>query len=271
MRYTSAVSDSANLQPIAQTELPKARLADGVKGAVIQRDRQTYAVAPHLPCGLVTPDLLRRIADVAERYGCQALKLTGAERIALIGLREQDIDAVWRDLGLEPGGLTGDRVRSVRVCPGTDFCKRGQQNSIAIGRIVDGRYHGKPMPNKVKISISGCPNQCTETSTKDIGLVGTKRGWDILVGGSGGASPRLGSRIARGQSNESALAIVDGIIAFYRACARPRERLVGVLARLGFDALTQPLNLPPTASLNKSVMPFGEQARPAVVRTDDTQ
>jgi NAD(P)H-nitrite reductase large subunit len=219
-------------------------LADGDKGVVLQRDRTTYAIAPHLPCGLVTPEILRRIADVAERYGCQALKVTSAERIALIGLREQDIDAVWRDLGLTPGGLIGDRVRSVRVCPGTEYCKRGQQDSISVGKVIDARYHGIPLPGKFKISVSGCPNQCTETATRDIGLTGTKKGWDISVGGSGGANPRFGTRIARGQTAERALEIVEGIIAFYKANARPRERLCKTLARLGFEALTTSLGLP---------------------------
>lgn len=223
-------------------------LADGDKGVILQRDRVTYAIAPHLPCGLVTPELLRRIADVAERYQCQALKLTSAERIALIGLRAEDIDAVWRDLGMQPGGVIGDRVRSVRVCPGTDFCKRGQQDSLKIGRLIDSKYHGRPMPGKLKISVSGCPNQCTETSTKDIGITGARPGWALLVGGSGGASPRLGTCIARRCTDEEILRLVDGVIAFYQGRAKPRERLYKTLTRLGIDALTDALGLPRTTA-----------------------
>lgn len=238
---------------------PKPTLADGEKGAVLQRDRTTYAVAPHLPCGIVTPEVLRRIADVAERYQCKALKLTSAERIALIGVREQDIDSVWQDLGLEPGGLTGDRVRSVRVCPGTDYCKRGQQNSLALGRVIDERYHGKAMPGKLKISVSGCPNRCTEASTKDIGLVGTHKGWDILVGGCGGANPRLATRIARRESDERALAIVDGVIDFYRGLARPKERLWKTLNRVGVDTLTAALSLPPVGAPEQRAEPTTHQ------------
>jgi NAD(P)H-nitrite reductase large subunit len=228
-------------------------LSDGDKGVVVQRDRKTYAIAPHFPCGLVTPELLRRVADVAERYHCQALKLTSAERIVLVGLREQDIDAAWRDLGLPPGQMIGDFVRSVRVCPGTDFCKRGQQDSLAIGKVLDGRYHGVALPGKCKMSVAGCPNQCTETSTKDVGLVGTKKGWDILVGGNGGANPRLGTRIARNESSERALELVEGIMAFYRSNARPRERLCKTLARVGLDALTESLGLPKVLSSRESV------------------
>lgn len=222
----------------------KPKLADGEKNVVVQRDRETYAIAPHLPCGLVTPEILRRIADVAERYGCQAIKLTSAERIALIGLREPDIDAAWNDLGMKPGSMIGDRVRSVRVCPGTDFCKRGQQDSLKIGHILDTKYHGQPMPGKMKISVSGCPNQCTETMTKDIGIVGSKPGWNLIVGGSGGGSPRLGTCIAKRCSDDEILALVDGVVEFYRAHAKPHERLYKTLTRVGLEALTDALGLP---------------------------
>jgi NAD(P)H-nitrite reductase large subunit len=233
-------------QPLSnnQADSTKPNLADGDRGVVLQRDRISYAIAPHIPCGMVTPELLRRIADVAERYHCTALKLTSAERIAMIGLREQDIDAVWRDLEMEPGGLTGDRVRSVRVCPGTDCCKRAQQDSLGIGRLIDAKYHGKPMPAKVKISVSGCPNQCTEPVTKSIGLVGMRSGWDLWVGGSGGAAPRFGTRIAQRCPNDAVLELIDRVMDFYQSNARPRERLHKTLTRLGLDALTGKLGLP---------------------------
>lgn len=238
------MTDSDASSPKSDQPQSKPTLADGEKGVILQRDRTTYAIAPHLPCGVVTPEILRKIADVAERYQCQALKLTSAERIALIGLRAEDIDAVWQDLGMQPGGVVGDRVRSVRVCPGTDFCKRGQQDSMKIGRSLDAQYHGAKMPGKLKISVSGCPNQCTETATKDIGVTGTRTGWALFVGGSGGVSPRLGTCIARGCSDEEILRLVDAVIAFYQAQAKPRERLHKTLARVGFDTLTDALGLP---------------------------
>lgn len=219
-------------------------LADGEKGAVVQRDGATYAIAPHLPCGLVTPDQLRRLADVAERYGCQAMKVTSAQRIALIGLQAKDLDAVWGELGLSPGGLTGDCVRSVQVCTGMQYCKRAQQDSLPLGLEIDRDHHGRPMPGKLKIGISGCANQCAETATKDIGLVGSKQGWDLWVGGCGGAVPCLGAKIVRGAAAERAKALVDGTVAFYQSHARPKERLGRTLARLGLGALTDALGLP---------------------------
>ena len=233
---------SSSIPPSDSAARP--RLMDGEKGSVLQRDGATYAIAPHLPCGLLTPDVLRRLADVAERYGCQAMKVTSAQRIALIGLQAKDIDAVWAELGLARGGLAGDCVRSVRVCTGMDYCKRAQQDSVPLGLQIDRDHHGKPMPGKLKIGVSGCGNQCAETATKDIGLVGSKQGWDVWVGGSGGAVPCLGTRIVRGCSAERAKALVDDVLAFYQAKARPKERLCRTLGRLGFEALTDALGLP---------------------------
>ena len=91
-------------------------LEDGVKGVIIQRDRQTYAVAPHLPCGMVTPEILRKVADVAEKYKVQDIKVTSAARIALIGVKEEDVDAIWADLGMDVGNVVGICVRSVKAC-----------------------------------------------------------------------------------------------------------------------------------------------------------
>ena len=219
-------------------------LTDGDKGAVLQRDGVKYAIAPHTPCGMVTPALLRKIAEIAERYGCEALKLTSAERIALIGVRAQDIDAIWRDLDMQPGGLIGERVRSVRVCPGTEYCRRGQQNSLKLGRLLDAKYHGQATPGKVKISVSGCPHQCTETATKDIGLVGHKQGWDLWVGGAGGTNPQLGKRIAQRCSDEEILRLVDRVFEFYQANGRARERIGRTLARVGLETFATALGLP---------------------------
>jgi NAD(P)H-nitrite reductase large subunit len=215
-------------------------LCDGDKGAVLQRDGRSYAIAPHLPCGLVSPDMLRRIADVAEQFGA-ALKCTSAQRIAIIGLREEDVDPAWAALGGErPGHMTGSTVRSVRACPGTRFCKRGRQDSLAMGMELDRRYYGRVLPNKLKIGVSGCGNQCSETPIKDIGLVGGARGWMILAGGKGGTSPKLAREITdREVDDATALAIVGKLMAFYEANADSTERLGDVIARVGLAKVKQ--------------------------------
>jgi NAD(P)H-nitrite reductase large subunit len=214
-------------------------LKDGDKGVILQRDKQTYAVAPHLPCGLVTPAILRKLADVAEKHHVQALKVTSAARIALVGLREDQVDAVWADLGMDPGAAVGLCVRSVKACPGTTFCKRGLQDSLAVGLELDRKYHGAPLPGKMKLGVSGCPNQCAETGFKDIGLVGTARGWKVLVGGNGGGNPRIAQTIAEDLPIDQAMTLVDKVVGFFKDNAKPHERLGRVIERLGLDALKE--------------------------------
>ena len=211
-------------------------LKDGEKGAIIQRDKETYAVAPHLPCGVVSPATLRKLADVAEKYAAAALKLTSAARIAIVGLKEEDLDGVWDDLGMSPGAAVGLCVRSVKACPGTTFCKRGQQDSLSLGMQLDEKYHGMQMPGKLKIGVSGCPNQCAETCIKDVGLVGRRSGWTVLVGGNGGGKPRLAQNLAEELATDDALALVDRVIGFFRENAKPHERIGRMIERIGIDA-----------------------------------
>jgi NAD(P)H-nitrite reductase large subunit len=218
-------------------------LNDGDKGVIIQRDKQSYAVAPHIPCGVVEPDVLRKIADVAEKHDCKALKITSAARIALLGIKEEDIDAIWDELGMNAGGVVGLCVRSVKACPGTQFCKRAQQDSLAVGLVLDGKYHGVEMPSKMKIGVSGCPNQCAETCIKDIGLVGTPKGWRVLIGGNGGSNPRLADLLTKDLGTDEAMALVDKLVDFYRANAKPRERMGRMVERLGLECIQQALGI----------------------------
>lgn len=216
------------------------------KGAIVQRDGETFAIAPHIPCGVTTPQQLRLIADVAEKYNCAALKITSAARIALVGLKEEDIDAVWADLQIPPGAAIGLCVRSVKVCPGTTFCKQGKQDSLAVGMKLDKQYHGMELPGKLKIGVSGCPHQCAETGFKDLGLVGTPKGWRLYVGGCGGAVPRISQRIIDELSDEEALDMSDKVIEYFKANAKKHERLGRLIDRLGLEPLKQALGLPST-------------------------
>jgi NAD(P)H-nitrite reductase large subunit len=210
-------------------------LQDGYKGVIIQRDKQTYAVAPHVPCGVVTPATLRKLADVAEKYEAKALKITSAARIAIVGVKEEDVESIWLELGMSPGSAVGLCVRSVKACPGTTFCKRGQQDSLSLGLELDRRYHGMELPGKLKIGVSGCPNQCAETCIKDIGLVGTLKGWRVLAGGNGGARPRLAQEIARDTSTEQALDIIDKIVEFYRLNGKKHQRLGVMMENMSLE------------------------------------
>jgi NAD(P)H-nitrite reductase large subunit len=205
----------------------------GEKGAILQRDNKTYAVAPHIPCGVVTPDLLRRIADVAEKYNAQALKITGATRIAIVGLEEEDIDQVWKELQLDQGAAVGLCVRSIRACPGTTFCKIGRQDALGVGMELDQRYHGKELPGKFKMAVSGCHLSCSESWVRDIGLIGQKDGWQVVIGGNVGAAPRIGEEIATGLDDAQVLQVVDKVVQCYQENAKRNERLGKLIDRIG--------------------------------------
>lgn len=213
------------------------------KGAVLQRDKETYAIAPHLTGGLVTSEQLRKLADVADKYNASAIKVTGAQRIAIVGLKENDIDSAWADLGMNPGAAIGLCVRSVKICPGTTFCKRGLQDSVAVGAKLDEAYHGRNLPNKLKIGVSGCPNSCADSHTRDIGLIGGPKGWTVYVGGKGGVKPRLGDKLCMNINDENLFKLVEEIIRVYDEYATGRERLGDYIDRVGLDVIKAKLDL----------------------------
>lgn len=214
----------------------------GEKGAIPQRDNKTYAIAPHIPCGVVTPDLLRRIADVSEKYNAQAIKITGATRIAIVGLAEEHIDQVWDELQLDQGAAVGLCVRSIRACPGTTFCKIGRQDALGMGMELDRRYHGRELPGKFKMAVSGCHLSCAESWVRDIGLIGKKSGWQVVIGGNVGAEPRIGEEIASGLDDAQALQVVEKIVQHYQENANKNERLGKLINRIGIMPFKEAIN-----------------------------
>ena len=211
----------------------------GEKGAIPQRDKETFAIAPHIPCGLVTPELLRRIADTAEKYNAQAIKITGAARIAIIGLKEEDIDGAWDALNLDKGAAVGLCVRSIRTCPGNTYCKLGKQDALKIGMALDEMYHGKALPGKFKMAVSGCHLSCSESWVRDIGLIGKKDGWDLVIGGNVGANPRIAQECTTGLDDEDAMAAIGKVVAYYQENAKKGERLGKMIDRVGIEEFTQ--------------------------------
>jgi len=188
------------------------------KWAIVQRDYETYAIAPHIPGGICDPSTLRKIADVAEKYKAKALKLTSAQRIAIVGIAESDIEDVWMDLGMPPGYNIGLCVRSIKFCPGTTFCKRGKQDSVKLGMGLDQRYHGMALPSKFKIGVSGCANSCGESWIKDLGFIGMPKGWKVVVGGSAGAVPSIAEVLAENLDDDEAINLADRVINYYKNC-----------------------------------------------------
>jgi len=204
------------------------------KGAIVQRDGETYAIAPHIPGGIIQPEKLKAIAIVAERYDL-VLKVTSAQRIAIVGIKEKDIDSVWEELEMKPGAAIGLCVRSIKICPGTTFCKRGQQDSVGIGLKLDEKYHGMELPFKLKMGVSGCMNSCAESVIKDIGLVGTSKGFRLYAGGSSGVNPRIGNLIAEELSENDSLELIDKIISFYKR-TNQKKRLGKIIDEIGLES-----------------------------------
>ncbi len=210
------------------------------KGAILQRDRETYAIAPHIPGGITDTTTLRKICDVADKYKVQAVKLTSAQRIALVGIREEDLDNIWKDLDQKPGAAIGLCVRSVKICPGTTFCKRGVQDSVGLGLKIDAIYHAMELPNKMKMGVSGCMLSCSEVWVKDIGVMGTPKGWKILVGGNSGTRPRIADVLAEEiATDEEVLAIIEKIINWYKAEPKKEQRLCRIVEQMGIEAFRQ--------------------------------
>lgn len=205
------------------------------KGAILQRDRETYAIAPHIPGGFTDSDTLRKICDVADKYQL-SLKITSAQRIAMIGAKEADLDAIWEDLAAEQGAAIGLCVRSVKICPGTSCCKRAVQDSASLGLKIDSIYHAMELPNKMKMGISGCLLSCSESGVKDLGVVGTNKGWRILVGGNAGPRPRLGELLVDDVKDEAGvLEIIAKVVEFYKSSPQ-QGRLGKLIEEMGIEA-----------------------------------
>ncbi|MCK4487050.1 MAG: NAD(P)/FAD-dependent oxidoreductase, partial [Desulfobacterales bacterium] len=142
-------------------------MSDRPKGAIIQRDKKTHAVVPKTPMGLVTPDILENIANVVRKYKIPVIKITSAQRMALVGMDPEVVDDVWRDLGMDVGLAVGLCVHYVQACPGNTLCKLGVQDSLGLGGKLEELFVGMNLPAKAKIGISGCPMNCGESYVRD--------------------------------------------------------------------------------------------------------
>jgi NAD(P)H-nitrite reductase large subunit len=208
------------------------------KGAAVQRDFETFAIIPYIPGGIVNPDTLRRIADVAEKYDPKLIKMTSEHRIGFYGIKEEDIDNIWKDLDMEPGGFIGKCVRAVKFCTGTTSCKKGYQNTVDLGLKIDEKFHKMKTPHKVKISLSGCTSSCAESAVRDIGLIGTPKGWKMLVGGTCGLQTKKGKLLAKDLSDDQVIDIIEKILQYYKD-KNIKKRMARFIDIIGFDKFSQ--------------------------------
>jgi nitrite reductase (NADH) large subunit len=206
--------------------------------ANIQNDG-TFSVVPRIHGGVVSPDQLRRIADAAEKYGARMVKLTGGQRIDLLGIRKEDLPAVWRDLDMPSGHAYAKAVRTVKTCVGTDFCRFGIGDAVGLGIEMERAWEGLHTPHKVKSAVSGCPRNCAEATVKDIGVVAVEGGWQVRVGGAAGATVREGDVLTTVASRAEALRVSTAFLQYYRENADYKERTYDFVPRIGLDAIRE--------------------------------
>jgi NAD(P)H-nitrite reductase large subunit len=203
--------------------------------AILQRDKTTYAIVPRIPGGLLERSHLRAIADAVEKYDIPIVKLTSGQRIALVGLKEEDLQDVYQDLGMDPGKATELCLHYVQACPGTEVCKFGVRDSLGFGIRIENLLAGKELPAKLKIGVSGCQFCCAENFVRDIGVVGKKNGWTISFGGHSGNRPRIGDILATDLSDDEAILLINNSFKFYKDHARKKERTSRFIERIGLE------------------------------------
>jgi nitrite reductase (NADH) large subunit len=202
--------------------------------ANIQKDG-TFSVIPRIRGGVTSAAELRRIADVADKYSVPMVKITGSQRIDLLGVKKEDLPKIWADLGMPSGQAYTKGVRMVKTCVGTDFCRFGTQDSTAIGIELERRFEQLFAPHKVKMAAVGCPRNCAEATVKDIGLVGQEGGWQVVVGGAAGKSVRKADLLATVETSEAALEAAELFFQYYRENANYLERTYDFVERLGVE------------------------------------
>ncbi len=202
--------------------------------ANIQKDG-TFSVVPRIRGGVTTPDELRRIADVADKYHVPMVKITGSQRIDLLGIKKEDLPQVWADLGMPSGQAYTKGFRMVKTCVGTEFCRFGTQDSTAAGIELERRFEQLYTPHKVKMASVGCPRNCAEATVKDIGLVGQEGGWQVVVGGAAGKSVRKADLLITVETTDAALEAAELFFQYYREQANYLERTYDFVERFGID------------------------------------
>ncbi|MGY1594436.1 nitrite reductase large subunit NirB [Geodermatophilus sp. SYSU D00708] len=205
--------------------------------ANIQRDG-TFSVVPQMKGGVTTPAQLRRIADVAEKYEVPMVKVTGGQRIDLLGVRKEDLPAVWNDLGMPSGYAYGKSFRTVKTCVGSDFCRFGLGDSTQLGIDLETRFQGIESPAKMKLAVVGCPRNCAEAYVKDVGVVAIGNGrWEVYVGGAAGATVRKGDLLATVDSPSAVIELAGRFMQYYRENANWLERTYDFVPRVGLERI----------------------------------
>jgi nitrite reductase (NADH) large subunit len=205
--------------------------------ANIQKDG-TFSVIPQMPGGVTTPAQLRKIADVAEKFQVPLVKLTGGQRIDLVGVPREQLPQIWRELGMPSGYAYGKSYRTCKSCIGTEYCRYGLGDSMSLALEIEGRFQGIQTPGKLKLATAGCPRNCSEAMVKDVGAVAVEGGkWELYIGGAAGAHVRKGDLLCTVATHEDVLRISGRFIQYYRENAKYLERTYGFVERVGIEKI----------------------------------
>ena len=185
--------------------------------------------------GVTNASELRRIADVADKYAVPMVKVTGGQRIDLLGVKKEDLVDVWRDLGMQSGHAYGKSIRTVKTCVGSEFCRFGTQNSTQMGIDLETMLANMWSPHKVKLAVSGCPRNCAESGIKDVGIIAVDSGWELHVGGNGGIKTEVARFLVKVTTAEEVREYTGAFLQLYREQAYYLDRTVHYIARVGLD------------------------------------
>jgi len=213
---------------------PQSRFINERAHANIQKDG-TFSVVPRMFGGVTSPDQLRRIADVADKYQIPTVKVTGGQRIDLLGVKKDDLPAVWRDLDMPSGHAYAKALRTVKTCVGSEWCRFGVQDSTNMGIELEKSLWRMYAPHKVKMAVSGCPRNCAESGIKDVGVIGVDSGWEIYVAGNGGIKTEVAQFLVKVKTREEVLEYAGAFLQLYREEARYLDRTVHYVRRVGLD------------------------------------
>ncbi|MEO9897308.1 MAG: nitrite reductase large subunit NirB [Paracoccaceae bacterium] len=223
--------------PVDYLDDPQSRFVNERKHANIQKDG-TFSVVPRMWGGITTPDELRAIADAADKYNVPTVKVTGGQRIDLLGVKGEELPNMWADLnraGLVSGHAYSKGLRTVKTCVGTDHCRFGTQDSTGLGIRLEKLMWGSWTPHKLKLAVSGCPRNCAEATCKDIGVICVDSGFQISIGGAAGMDVRETELLCQVPTEEDAIAVVLAVTQAYREGAKYLDRLYKWLDKVSMD------------------------------------
>ncbi len=213
---------------------PQSRFINERAHANIQKDG-TFSVVPRMFGGVTSAGDLRRIADVVDKYRIPTIKVTGGQRIDLLGVQKEDLPKVWADLDMPSGHAYAKALRTVKTCVGSEWCRFGVQDSTRMGIDLEQAFWKMYAPHKVKMAVSGCPRNCAESGIKDVGVIGVDSGWEIYVGGNGGIKTEVAQFLVKVKTPEEVLEYAGAFVQLYREEARYLDRTVHFIQRVGLD------------------------------------